>query len=52
MWYFVVADDSTNAGKAGKAILQQEADELLRTMPANEIQQAGTMAQSWIKNHR
>ena len=48
----VVADDTTNAGKAGKALLQYDADELLRTMPANDIQQAKTLAQSWIENHR
>ena len=52
MWYFVVAGDTTQEGKIGKALLQQEADELLRTMPANEIQQARTLAQPWIEKHR
>ena len=52
MWYFVVADDTTNAGKAGKALLQHDADELLRTMPAHEVQQAKTMARSWLEDHR
>ena len=52
MWYFVVAGDTTQEGKIGKALLQQEADELLRTMPENEIQQARTLAQPWIEKHR